>query len=114
MGKHHKRAGKLAQDLAGPGSREWQTRVESLLAARKTREAVEVAKQFLKQSPGPEAEALAVAAYQARIQALLASGMHKEAQALGALVSERFPAYRRRSLRSYTRARFRPGTFRRC
>ena len=94
MGKHHKRAGKLAQDLAGPGSREWQTRVESLLTARKTREAVEVAKQFLKQSPGPEAEALAVAAYQARIQALLASGMHKEAQALGALVSERFPAYR--------------------
>ncbi len=94
MSKHHKRAGKLAQDLAGPGSREWQTRVESLLTARKTREAVEVAKQFLKQSPGPEAEALAVAAYQARIQALLASGMHKEAQALGALVSERFPAYR--------------------
>jgi len=35
-----------------------------------------------------------VTAYQGRIQALLASGMPKEAQALGALVSERFPAYK--------------------
>lgn len=55
---------------------------------------MEVAKQFLKQAPSPEAEALVVKAYQARIQALLANAMHKEAQALGALVSERFPAHR--------------------
>ena len=31
-------------------------------------------------------------AYQARIQALMASGMHQEARALALLVSERFPA----------------------
>jgi hypothetical protein len=55
---------------------------------------VEAAKQLLKQAPDPETEALLVAAYQARIQALMASGMHKEAQALGDLVSERFPTHK--------------------
>jgi hypothetical protein len=54
---------------------------------------VDIAKQYLKHAPGVEAEALAVRAYAARIAALQASGMHREAQALGALVSERFPAH---------------------
>ncbi|MBI3797775.1 MAG: hypothetical protein HY268_12510 [Deltaproteobacteria bacterium] len=96
MGKHKKpkQAGRLAQETTSLGTGEWQARVEALLASGQTRDAVETAKQFLKQVPGPEAEALLVKAYQARIQALLANGMHKEAQALGALVSERFPAYR--------------------
>jgi hypothetical protein len=96
MGKHHKQkqAGGLNQQTSSLGAPEWRTRVESLIASGKTRDAVEMAKQFLKQAPGPEAEALAVTAYQARMQALLASGMHKEAQALGALVSERFPAHK--------------------
>src|SRR5262245_58806344 len=95
MGKHHKqkRAAELNQQTPRLGTDEWRTQVESLIASGKTRDAVEMAKQFLKQVPGPEAEALAVTAYQARMQALLASGMHKEAQALGALVSERFPAH---------------------
>lgn len=98
MSKHHKhkQAGGPAQPTVGLGAENWRARVESLIAAGKTRDAVETAKQFLKQVPGPEAEALAVAAYQARMQALLASGMHKEAQALGALVSERFPAHQTR------------------
>jgi hypothetical protein len=96
MGKHkkHKQTGRQGQDMAGLGAGEWQTGVETLLASGQTRAAVEAAKLFLKQAPGPEAEALLVRAYQARIQALLANGMHKEAQALGALVSERFPGYR--------------------
>ncbi|MBI3303349.1 MAG: hypothetical protein HYZ72_14895, partial [Deltaproteobacteria bacterium] len=96
MSKHHKqkRAGGPVQGPGGLGSEEWRVRVKALLANGKTRDAVEAAKQFLKQTPSPEAEALVVTAYQARIQALLASGMHKEAQALGALVSERFPAYK--------------------
>jgi len=68
-------------------------RIESLIASGKNRDAVEAAKQYLKHAPGPEAEALAVKAYTARIEALQASGMHREAQALGALVSERFPAH---------------------
>jgi hypothetical protein len=53
---------------------------------------VEAAKQYLKEVPGPEAETLAVEAYQARIQALMASGMPQEARALALLVGERFPA----------------------
>jgi hypothetical protein len=43
---------------------------------------VEAAKQYLKHTPGPAAEALAVKAYTARIEALQASGMHREALAL--------------------------------
>jgi hypothetical protein len=54
---------------------------------------VEAAKQYLKHTPGPEAEALVVKAYAARIEALQASGLYREAQAIGALVRERFPAY---------------------
>jgi hypothetical protein len=92
----HKRprgTGKRAQPLSGPGLEAWRIRIESLLASGKSRDAVEAAKQYLKHTPGPEAEALAVKAYAARIEALQASGMHREAQALGALVSERFPAH---------------------
>ena len=70
--------------------------MESLLAAGQTREAVETAKQFLKASPGPEAEALVVEAYEARIRALMASGMYDDAQVLASFVSDRFRAYRDR------------------
>src|SRR5262245_37649527 len=96
VGKHkqQKRAGRLAQDTASLETGGWQARVEALLDSGHTRDAVEAAKQFLKHTPAPAAQALVVRAYQARIQALLANGMHKEAQALGALVNERFPAYR--------------------
>ena len=96
MSKRHKRgrAGKPTAGFAGLGPGEWRGRVESLIARGKAREAVEAAKQFLKQAPGPEAEALLVTAYQVRIQTLMAGGMYKEAQALGDLVSERFPAYK--------------------
>lgn len=68
--------------------------IETLLQHGKSREAVEAAKQLLKQAPGPDTEEVAVRAYRARVQALQASGLFKEAQALGALASERFPAYR--------------------
>jgi hypothetical protein len=64
-----------------------------LIARGKSRDAVEAAKQYLKHTPGPDAEAFAVKAYTARIEALQASGLHREAQALGALVRERFPAH---------------------
>ena len=39
------------------------------------------------------ASTAAVKAYTARIEALQASGLHREAQAIGALVRERFPAH---------------------
>ncbi len=95
MRKHTKPHGTgiRAPSPAGPGLAEWRTRIEALLARGKSRDAVEAAKQCLKSTPGPDAEALAVKAYTARIEALQASGLHREAQALGALVSERFPAY---------------------
>ena len=86
-------AGKRAQPPSGPGREAWPSRIESLIARGKSRDAVEAAKHYLKHAPGPEAEALAVKAYTARIEALQASGLHREAQALGALVRERFPAH---------------------
>ncbi|HSX77586.1 MAG TPA: hypothetical protein VLQ80_03290, partial [Candidatus Saccharimonadia bacterium] len=88
MSKHkkHHGTGKRAQLPSGPGLEAWRIRIESLIASGKNRDAVEAAKQYLKHTPGPEAEALAVKAYTARIEALQASGMHREAQALGALV----------------------------
>ena len=75
---------------------EWRARVESLIAAGHTRDAVETAKQLLKGAPGPEAETLLVRAYEARIQALMVNGMYTEAQVLASFVGERFRAYRER------------------
>jgi hypothetical protein len=80
--------------MAGLGAEARRAHVEALLVRGQIRAAVEAAKQFLKQAPGPEAEALVVDAYQARIQALLTSGMYQEARALAVLVGERFPASR--------------------
>src|SRR5881397_2808276 len=95
MSKHkkHHGTGKRAQPPSGPGLEAWRIRIESFITSGKSRDAVEAAKQYLKHAPGPEAEALAVKAYTARIEALQASGMHREAQALGTLVRERFPAH---------------------
>jgi hypothetical protein len=91
--KKHHGTGKRVQPPSGPGLETWRIRIESLIARGKSRDAVEAAKQYLKHTPGPEAEALAVKAYAARIEALQASGLHREAQAIGALVRERFPAH---------------------
>jgi hypothetical protein len=93
--KHHRAKG-VPQSRAGLGPEAWRAHIEALLARGQTREAVEAAKQYLKEVPGPEAEALAVEAYQARIQALMVSGMPQEARALALLISERFPTAQRR------------------
>src|ERR1051326_1489423 len=95
MSKREKQhgTGKRAQPPSGPGLEAGRLRIESLIATGKSRDAVEAAKHYLKHAPGPEAEALAVKAYVARIEALQASGLHREAQAIGALVRERFPAH---------------------
>ncbi len=90
--KRHPGTGRRAP-FPGPGLEECRTRIEALIARGKSRDAVEAAKHYLKHAPGPAAEALAVKAYTARIEALQASGLHREAQALGALVRERFPAH---------------------
>ena len=91
--KKHHGTGKRVQPPSGPGLEAWRIRIESLIASGKSRDAVEAAKQYLKHTPGAEAEALAVKAYAARIEALQASGLHREAQAIGALVRERFPTH---------------------
>jgi hypothetical protein len=93
--KQHRSKGAL-QNLAGLDSAGWRAHIEALLARNQIREAVEAAKQYLKEVPGAEAESVAVDAYQARIQALMTSGMPQEARALALLVSERFPAARGR------------------
>lgn len=90
--KKHKRSGQASKHSAPATEPEWQAQIQALLAQHKTREAVEAAKQFLKQAPGPDAQAAAITAYQARIQALIASGLAQEAHALALLASERFPA----------------------
>lgn len=94
MSKLKKRRGgnKRARPTLVPRPADWPARIEALLANGKSRDAVEAAKQYLKQAPGAEAEALALRAYIARIEALQASGLHREAQAIGTLVLERFPA----------------------
>jgi hypothetical protein len=65
--------------------------VEDLLARGKTRDAVEVAKRLYKETRSVEAEALLVDAYAARIRALIATGMSREARELASLVVERHP-----------------------
>ena len=82
------------QPLTSP--EEARARVESLIASGKTREALDLAKQWSKEARSAEAEALVIAAYEARIAAMLAQGLHDEATALAALVGERFPAHRQR------------------
>jgi tetratricopeptide (TPR) repeat protein len=113
MGKHKKqqRLSRLGHQSTGLATGEGRARVEALLANGKTRDAVEAAKQLLKQAPDPDAEALVVRAYQARMQALQASGMHKETQALGALVSERFPAYKAQIVPLLRQAEISAGNF---
>jgi hypothetical protein len=93
--KHHRASG-ATQSIAGLGFEGWQAHIQALLARGQSRDAVEAAKRCLKETPGPEAEALAVNAYEARIQALMTGGMHQEARALALLVGERFPAARAR------------------
>src|SRR5262249_61974564 len=79
--KHHG-TGKRTQPPSGPGLEAWRIRIESLITSGKSRDAVDAAKQYLKHTPGPEAEALVVKAYTARIEALQASGLHRKAQAI--------------------------------
>ena len=75
---------------------ESRARIEALIAAGKAREALDLAKQLFKETRSGEAEALLIAAYEARIHAMLARGLYDEAGALAALVGERFPALRQR------------------
>ena len=96
MAKHkqHKRAKQIPKQPAPNTPAQWQAQVQDLLIHNKPREAVELAKQFLKQMPGQEAEETLISAYQARVHALISSGMPQEAHVLAALARERFPAYR--------------------
>lgn len=94
MSKHHRRHKNAGQHKSEATLETLQSQIEALLSAGKTHDAVEAAKQLAKQAPSPAAEAVLVKAYHARIQALLTSGLSKEAQTLGLLVAERFPAHR--------------------
>ncbi|MSQ47508.1 MAG: hypothetical protein EXR78_03825 [Deltaproteobacteria bacterium] len=95
MSKQSRRAKRISPEKQREALATGGPQVDVLLEAGKTHDAVELAKQLLKQAPSPEAEALVVKAYQARLQALIASGLQKEAHALGQLVIERFPAHQK-------------------
>ena len=82
--------------LAGSDLSAQRARVEDLLARGKTRDAVEAAKQLYKQTRSVETESLLVDAYAARIRALIATGMSREARELASLVVERYPGTRGR------------------
>ena len=96
MAKHkqHKRAKQIPKQSAPKTPAQWQAQVHDLLAHNRPHEAVELAKQFLKQIPGQAAEETLISAYQVRVQSLITCGMLQEAHVLAALARERFPAYR--------------------
>lgn len=96
MSKRHKNhpAGRRLAANDGSGLAELRPRVEDLLARGKTRDAVEAAKRLYKETRSVEAEALLVDAYAARIRALIATGMSREARELASLVVERHPGTR--------------------
>lgn len=98
MSKRDKRhpAGPRVEGPAGSEPAAWRAHVEALLARGKTRDAVEVAKRFYKETRSLDAEVLLVGAYEARIRALMAGGMSREARDLTSLVAERFPGTRAR------------------
>jgi hypothetical protein len=96
MSKRHKShpGGRRLDALAGSGLAALRPHVEDLLARGKTRDAVEAAKRLYKETRSVEAEALLVDAYAARIRALIATGMSREARELASLVVERHPGTR--------------------
>src|SRR5438552_18641304 len=103
-----KRATRAAHHRAAPpvtGPQEARARVESLIASGKTREALDLAKQWFKETRSAEAEALAIAAHEARIGAMLAQGLYADATALAALVGGRFPAHRQRIVPPVTQSK---------
>lgn len=91
MSKRHKgqRPGPRVDARDGSALGEGRSQVESFLARGKTRDAVEAARRLYKETRSLEAETLLVDAYAARIRALMAAGMSREAQELASLVVER-------------------------
>ena len=91
MSKRHKNhpSGRRIDALDGSGLAAVRPHVEDLLARGKTRDAVEAARRLYKETRSLEAEALLVDAYAARIRALIATRMAREARELASLVVER-------------------------
>jgi hypothetical protein len=106
MSKRDKRHGHRPAGSTPATLEELRVRVESLIAGGRARDALDVAKQFVKGAPGAEGQALVLTAYEARVRELLAQGLHDDASALAAVVGERFPAHGARiaSLVSQTKA----------
>ncbi|HVQ76454.1 MAG TPA: hypothetical protein VMT79_13075 [Candidatus Binatia bacterium] len=96
MSKRDNRAADRSPMQPSTDSHASRARIESLIAAGKAREALDRAKQLFKETRSAEAEALVLAAYEARIGAMLAKGLYDDAEALAALVGQRFPAHRDR------------------
>jgi hypothetical protein len=96
MSKRDKRGGNRPAVAAPATPGERRARLLELISSGKTREALDLAKQWHKDAPSPEAEGLVIDAYEARIRQMLTQGLHDDAAGLAALVAERFPAQRAR------------------
>jgi len=89
MGRNAKKRKAKAQ--ASRASEASAGRIRDQLDRGSTKAALQGAKLLAKSKPGPDADALLLEAYKARAEALLASGMSREAADLLACVAERFP-----------------------
>lgn len=98
MSQRHKHRPPASRVEAPEGLTARRAHVEDLLARGKVRDAVDAAKQLHKEARSVETEALLVGAYAARIRALIATGMSREARELAALVVDRYPGTRERIL----------------
>lgn len=96
MSQRHKNRPPAPRVDAPEGLAAKRAHVEDLLARGKARDAVEAAKQLYKEARTVETEALLVDAYAARIRALIATGMSREARELASLVVDRYPGTRER------------------
>lgn len=93
---HGSRGGGLAASPSNPDSQAAEASVRQLIAAGKSRTALESAKQLHKSQPTLATESLLLDAYAARIQGLIAQGLTQEAKSLADLAGERFPAAKER------------------
>jgi tetratricopeptide (TPR) repeat protein len=83
----------VGKKAAGSTAAELEPHINYLLVRGRTREALDIAKAQLKQTPGPELELLVVRCYRARADELLAGGGEAEARQILAYATERFPKH---------------------
>jgi len=90
MAKSSKASGSPTASAVALDPAACRARLEAYWSDGKTRDALDLAKQFLKTAGGADAEALVLDAYEAHVRALMARRMYPEARHLASTVIERF------------------------